>query len=120
MATGYNRFTTRSYWDVFCYPCNKVMEFSTPPRPLAWDGWEITDWSDIEGHHPLNVLSTFGRGVVDVPLQETCFNESELPKEQSETAKQWNKDHEAKKARHKSSLTFRPRKSAMQRNKGQI
>ena len=120
MATGYNRFTTRSYWDVYCYPCNKVMEFSTPPRPLVWDGWEITDWSDIEGHHPVNALSTFGRAVIDVPLQETCFDESELPKEQSDEAKKWNKDHAAKKARHKNSLTFRPTKASSQRRKGQI
>ena len=117
MATGYNRFTTRSYWDVYCYPCNKVMEFSPPPRPLEWDGWEITDWSDIEGHHPVNALSTFGRAVIDVPLQETCFNESELP---APDKTQWLKDHDAKKTRHKESLKFRPTKATMQRRKGQI
>jgi len=120
MATGYNRFTERSYWDVYCYPCNKVMEFSTPPKPSNWDGWTVSDWTDIEGHYPINALSRDAR---EERIYHATLNSDE-PKEQkrfkqskSTTAKN---DKNGQRKRLKDRLTFRPNKATQARQKGQM
>ena len=117
MATGYNKYTERSYWDVYCYPCNKVMEFSTPPRPAHWSGWILTDWTDIEGHYPINALSNDARAAWDSADTDKPKEQKRLKQPKSTTAIN---DKKNQRKRLKTKLKFRPNKVSQARRKGQI